>query len=319
MKRTAMILAIAACVLMATLAVAQAKPATPGSSGGQGQQQPANGQSSQTAQPAQSTQGQPTVTQAAGPHPPQAKTPQEMTDYTAAASKLDVKDMSQAADEFAVKYPQSELKWMLYQQVMLKAQDANDADVAIDMGRKSIQANPDNALSLAIVAAVISERTHETDLDKAEKETEATKDANHALETAGTMQVAASATPEQVESVRNQVRAFALGALGTLAFNDQKNDQAIDYFRKAMALPVPPDPLNGLRLAVALDKTQKYQDALETLNKVMPTAPDAYQPMLKQEHDRLVKLTGGTPAAGTPPAGAPAGATGTTPPKPPQR
>lgn len=318
MKRIALITMLA---LLATFAVAQtpqsgapAKPATSQAQPAASSQTPAAGQP-------------PAASQApAGKRPPQAKTQPELTEFQAALGNADVKAAQRAADEFATKYPDSELKWLLYQQIMLKAQAANDEDTMIAAGRKSIQANPDNALSLAMVAMIIAERTRDTDLDKDEKTAEATKDANHAIETVNDLQVAANATPEQLAMVHNQVRSIAYGALGTLDFNNKNDARAVENLRNSLSIPgVPVDPLNALRLAVALDHQQKYAEALDVANKALAQAQEPFATQLRQERDRLLKLTGSgaaTPAPGSPSAGTTAGAAKppapATPAKPPQ-
>src|SRR5438128_11104040 len=64
--------------------------------------------------PAQSQPGQaaPATQPPAGKRPPQAKTQLELTDFNAALGKTNPKDGAQAADEFAVKHADSELKWL---------------------------------------------------------------------------------------------------------------------------------------------------------------------------------------------------------------
>src|SRR6266404_9011745 len=195
MKRIAL---IAAFALLTAFAVAQApqsgsqtKPAQPQSPAAPATQTPAAGQQPAAPQPP------------AGKRPPQAKTQPELTEFQAVLGNADAKAAQRAADEFATKFPDSELKWLLFQQIMLKAQAGNDEETMLAAGRKSIQANPDNALSLAMVAMIIAERTRDTDLDKDEKTAEAMKDANHALETVNDLQVAVNATPEQLDMVHN--------------------------------------------------------------------------------------------------------------------
>ena len=313
MKRTAII--ILAILLTAAFCCAQSGTQTAKPAGAPANTQanaPAQSQAGQAApaaqsatQPATQSATQPATQPPAGKRPPQAKTQQELTDFNAVLSKGQVssKDGAQAADEFAVKYPDSELKWLAYQQTMLRAQAGNDEETMIDMGRKAIRGNPDDSLSLAMVAMVLAERTRDTDLDKAEKTAEALKDANHSLESVGAMQVNAQATPEQAEGVRNQIRAIAYGALGTVDFNDKNDAKAVENLRKATTLPgVSADPLTSLRLAVALDHLQKYADALQVTNSALQMAQEpTLKNTIQQEHDRLVKLTSGAgpaPAAG---------------------
>ena len=56
-----------------------------------------------------------------------------------------------------------------------------------------------------------------------------------------------------------------------------------------------PDPVNYLRLAVALDKQNKYPEALQIINKAVQIAPENTQAgtLARREQDRLKQLTGG--------------------------
>ena len=69
----------------------------------------------------------------AAQHQPQAKTKEEYDAYNLAASKTDPAQMEAAADEFAQKFPTSELKEFLYVRAMnLYQQQNNSAKVIVD-------------------------------------------------------------------------------------------------------------------------------------------------------------------------------------------
>src|SRR5881409_4447599 len=136
MKQAAML------VIMLSLATflyaQQQRPAT--------QNQPAGklGSTSQGAQPATPAQGaaaQPAQPQ--GKRPPQAKTQPEFDAYKAAmANTSDPAALEKAADDFATKFPDSELRPVLYKAVMHAYQQANDADKMMAMSRKILSYDP---------------------------------------------------------------------------------------------------------------------------------------------------------------------------------
>ena len=96
--------------------------------------------------------------------------------------------------------------------------------------------------------------------------------------------------------------------MGTLALNKDKYADAENYLRKSIdAYPSQPDPVAVLRLAVALDKQEKYPEALKVANQAVDLTQENTHAgtVARQERDRLMKLTNsGTPApAPKPPAG----------------
>ena len=126
------------------------------------------------------TSGQPAAGQAtpAAKRPPQAKTQAEFDAYKAAMGVADPAALEKAADDFATKFPDSEIRILLYQNAMRQYQNANNAEKTEAMGRKMLALDPDNPEALVTVAEVIAERTHESDLDKDQRYAEAISMAN---------------------------------------------------------------------------------------------------------------------------------------------
>src|SRR5580704_19574099 len=128
----------------------------------------ASGQPAQQNTPA----GQSTPAQAAAPgtpaakRPPQAKTQPEFDAYKAAAAITDPAAMEKAADDFATKFPDSEIRILLYTNAMRLYQSTNNAEKTEAMGRKMLGLDADNPEALVTVAEVIAEKTHDTDIDK---------------------------------------------------------------------------------------------------------------------------------------------------------
>ena len=310
MKRAALVCAILA---VASLALAQA------GSGKQSENQPAGQQSGQSGAAAgqQGTSGQ-TAAPAAEPQgkrPPQAKTQPEFDAFNAATKNTDPAALEKAADDFAAKFPDSELRLLLYKAAMRGYQNANNADKMLDMGRKCLTFDPNDPEALIDVAEVLTERTRDTDLDKDQRLDEATKAAQKAITTVDTDVAFPAGTPQdKVDQYKGMLRSSAYSVLGALDFNKNNFTGAESNFRKSIdAFPQQPDAVTVLRLSLALDRQGKYPEALTFANKAVDMTQEGSGagPLARRERDRLLQLTGGKPAGA-----APAGTTGssTTPP-----
>ena len=281
MKRAAMFMMMLA---LGTSMMAQ-QTGTPGQAGTQ----------SGTTQPG-ATQG--AAAAPAAKHPPQAKTQPEFDAFKAANATQDPAALDKAADDFAAKYPDSELRILLYKQAMRDYQNSNNAEKMQDMGRKVLAIDPDDPEALVGVAEILTERTRDTDLDKDQRLAEAAKLAQHALDTVETDVSVPPGTPqEKIDAYKGFLRSSAYSVLGTLALNSDKYPQAEDNLRKSIAaLPQQPDPLVVLRLALSLDKQEKYQDALKEANHAVELTQDGTPSgkLARQEKTRLEQLTGGS-------------------------
>src|ERR1035438_1107424 len=274
MKRTAIITVIAALGI-STLSFGQTKTATPSTTSGQA--------AGQTAAPA-------------GKRPPQAKTQPEFDAYKAAAAITDPAAQEKAADDFAAKFPDSELRALLYKQVMRSYQQVNNADKMLAMSRKVLSFDPDDPDSLLGVAQVLAERTRDTDLDKDQRLAEARKDAERALVTIDTDIPTGGQPQDKIDAYKGFLKSEAYAILGTLDFNAKAWAAAEQNLKKSIdAFPQQPDPIAVFRLSVALDMQNKYPDALKyadqavDLTKPGTGAGDA----ARKEKDRLVQLIGG--------------------------
>src|SRR5580658_5173935 len=197
MKRTAII--VVAMLGVSVWSFAQDKPATPSS-------QPAP--AGQAAAPA-------------GKRPPQAKTQPEFDAYKAAAALTDPAAQEKAADDFAAKFPDSELRAVLYKGAMHGYQSSNNGEKMMDMANKVLKYDPDDPEALLGVAQVLAERTRDTELDKDQKLVEAKKYAELLQVTAYTDIPTAGAPPDRLEAYKGFLRSEAYAVLGTIAFNQK--------------------------------------------------------------------------------------------------
>jgi tetratricopeptide (TPR) repeat protein len=286
------------------------KPAAP-----QGQPpQPAAPQGQQPAAPGQPGAATPqpgAPAQPAGPRLPQAKSQEELTAFQQAYALNDPAQLEAAANDFATKFPDSELKVLLYEKDLSLYQNSNNPEKTVEVGKKVIGIDPNSAPALVSIAGALASRTRKTDLDAAERWAEAKKDAEQALELiqsgAG---VPPSVPPDRTQAYKDLVSSMAYSALGAIDFGKEDYAAAEKNLRKSVSYnDVEQDPVSWLQLSVALDKQQKYQEALGVADKCVTIAGQGPAgDLCKQEGNRLRSLTGAAkPGAATAPPGKPAG------------
>lgn len=235
----------------------------------------------------------------AGKRPPAAKTQPEFEAYKAAVAQTDPAALEKSADDFAAKFPDSELRAMLYTTAMQRYQQANNTDKMVDMARKVLSIDPDDPAALVEIAQALAERTHDTDLDKDQRLAEAKKNAEHALVTIDTDIPTSGYPPEQLVAFKNFLRSEAYVILGTLSFKASNWPDAELNLRKSIeALPQQPDPVAVFRLAVALDMQNKLPEAMKYADQAVDLTKDrpdsGVGKAARDEKDRLTKLSGGS-------------------------
>ena len=290
MKRAAMMIAMLGLI---TWSFAQSALA-------QGGDKPA-GQSTPPTAPAGQAGGQAAATAPAGKRPPQAKTQPEFDAYKTAAAITDPSAQEKAAADFAAKYPDSELRPVLYKGVMHSYQQANNADNMMEMAQKVLSYDPDDPEALIGVAQVLAERTRESDLDRDQRLAEAKKDAEHALSTVDTDLPTSGYPPEQLKAFKDFLKSDAYAILGTIDFNQKNWASAEGNLKKSIdAYPQQPDPIAIFRLSVALDMQSKYPEAMKYANQAVDLTKEGTGAgdAARKEKDRLTQLMGGS----TPPA-----------------
>jgi tetratricopeptide (TPR) repeat protein len=281
---------------------AQQNPPTAGQAAPAQQNPPAAGQA------APAPGATPDATAApSGKRPPQAKTQPEFDAWKAASANTDVAALEKASDDFATKFPDSELRVLLYKNAMRIYQNANNAERTEAMGRKVLSFDADDPEALVIVAEVIAERTRDSDIDKDQRYGEAISMAQKATQTVDTdVNVPAGTPQDKIDAYKSLLRSNAYSILGTIEFKKENFAGAQENLQKSIdAFPTNPDSVVILRLALALDKQGKYPEALKVANRAVEMTQDntVIGTPARHERDRLQQLTGG--AAPAPPQSPP--------------
>lgn len=242
----------------------------------------------------------------AGKRPPAAKTQAEFDAYKAAVAQTDPAALEKAADDFAAKFPESELRGPVYTVTMGRYQ--GNPDKMMEVGKKILAIDADDPAALVGVAQAIVEKMHDTDLDKDQERADARKYAERAMVTVETDVPTSGYPPDQIAAFKNGVLSEAYFILGTLAFKASDWPNAEVNLRKSVDLmPQQPDAFTIFQLAVTLDMQNKLPEAMKYVDQAVEltkSRPDSgVGKAARDEKDRLTKLSGGTapgPAA-TPP------------------
>ena len=247
--------------------------------------------------------------QPAGRAPIQARSQPEFQAYqTAIANSQNADAMEKAADDFASKFPESDLRVLLYRAAMHSYQTAGNPSKMLEMGLKVLGIDRDDPEALIGVAEVQEEHTSPTDLDRDERMTQAIGNAQHALETIETdLAVPAGSPPDRVEAYKKYLRATAFSIVGSIQYKREQYADAETSLRKALETDASnPDAVIVLRLALALDQEKKYPEALEQANRaVQLTREDTdIGRAARNERDRLVsQAAGNAPGSNAAPSG----------------
>ncbi len=286
MKRLAIIMAV---VGICVPSWGQAKPAT--------QNPPAGQSAGQTAGQAAEPQGK---------RPPKVNSQEEYNAYKAAVAITDPVEEEKAANDFAAKYPSSELRPLVFKAVMQRYQQANNGEKMVELAKKVLAIDPDDPEALVGLAQVEAEQVKDDSLDKDERLAQAKKDAERALVTIDTDVPTSGYTPEQINAYKSFIRSQAYFVIGTTAYKASNWPEAEVNLRKSIdALPQQPDVIAVYRLALALDFQNKIPDAIKAaqqavdLTKDNPDSPAGKA--ARQELDRLNKFAPGTAGQSTPP------------------
>jgi tetratricopeptide (TPR) repeat protein len=229
---------------------------------------------------------------------PQAKTHVEFTDYNTAYGITGGAAVEKASDEFAAKYPDSELKVYLYSKAMHEYQNENNPAKMLSTGDKVLQFDPDNSIALVLTASVLADSLNDADTDRQAKIARVRKNSTHALDTVDAAFAAPpNATPAMVAEYKSTLRSMAHSALGIVALKTGDDAAAENELKLAAGQnQSQPDPYIWYHLALAQDHQKKYPEALTSINRALQAigANGDLGELARGEQKRLLTLTGGS-------------------------
>ena len=233
---------------------------------------------------------------------PPAKTEQERNDFKAAYALKSAAPAEAAANDFAARYPESELSRYLYSNAMVLYQRENKTDKMLAMGDKVLSYDPDNSLALVLTATAVADSLGDHDRDRERKIGIIKRNANRAIQTAETSFGYAPSTGPQTAAVyKTTLQSMAYAALGIMKLKTGDDAGAEKDLKLAADLTkIRPDPYVWYHLALAQDHRKKYTAALNSVEQALQLAssnPDL-QKLAEIEQERLSGLARGprTPA-----------------------
>lgn len=242
--------------------------------------------------------------------PIKARTHEEYVAYQAAmANKENAEAIEKSAAEFAAKFPDSNIRLLLYRAVMKSYRSAGDPQKMMDAALKVLELDKDDPEALLFVAQVQEQHTTPMDLDREQRMDQALANAQHALATIDTGLIVRVGTPaDHVEAYKKFLRSSALSIVGSIQYKREQYPEAESTLRQALAADAAnPDGVVLLRLALALDQEKKYEDALQQANRAVELTKDETDAgrLARTERDRLTTViaqnsaTGNAPSEGT--------------------
>ena len=273
--------------------------------GSWGQDKPAT-QNPPAGQAAGQAAGQPAAPQ--GKRPPKVNNQEEYAAYQAAIKIADPAECEKAANDFAAKYPASEVRTLVYKAVMVRYEQAINNAKTEEIAKKVLAIDPDDPEALVALAQVEVDQTKDDSLDKDQRLAEAKKGAERALVTVDSDVPTAGYPEEQLKNYKNFIRSQAYFVIGMAAYKASNWPDAEANLRKSIdALPQSPDVVAIYHLALSLDFQNKIPEALKAAQQAVELTKDnPDSPAGKtagQEQERVMKYAAGsiTRKAGTPP------------------
>jgi tetratricopeptide (TPR) repeat protein len=216
--------------------------------------------------------------------------------------------MEAAADSFASKYPDSELRAGLYLKAMSEYQRENQAPKTQAMAEMVLRIDPENPIALVASATGLSDqlpdfRPNQDSGGSIEYKpdpsvAEIKKNASLALQTIDTSFIPpAGATPQQVDALKAMLKAMAHSAIGVTDLKTGDDAGAETELKASAELnKLRPDPYTWYQLALAQDHQKKYAEALASVKEGLKYAssdPDTAK-QLQDEQAKLTHLTSGS-------------------------
>jgi tetratricopeptide (TPR) repeat protein len=200
---------------------------------------------------------------------PLTSTYKEAVGYKTLEQTSDPDTKIRMATEFAQTFPQSELLSYVFTQAATAFQQKGDFPNAVKMGQKSLELDANNTYSLLIVATAVSEPSMVRNAgdNSAKLLQEAQTDAHRALDLLPKLPIRPDETPEQFEARKAGIESSAHAALGSVAMQQDKYDEAIDEFKKAISFSHPPKASLYFRLGEVYSNAGKRQEAIEAFSK----------------------------------------------------
>lgn len=188
----------------------------------------------------------------------------------------DVDGRLSAIEKLLTGFADTEFKVVVLEMATELATMKNDPVQITIYAERTLEADPNNLVALTQLAKSTAMGTREFDLDKEEKLTKAEGYAKKVLTLAPTTKkTTAMLTDEQFAARVKDSVSQAHEALAQSALIRKKNDLAIEEYKLALETASMPDPATMVRLGVAYNGMQKYDEAIAILDKAIAASDNA--------------------------------------------
>jgi tetratricopeptide (TPR) repeat protein len=231
------------------------------------------------------------IQQSPEPAHPVARSEQEREDFNRGYGLSKGQAAEAAANEFSLRYPDSELRHYLYSNAMLCYQRENNPVKMLEMGEKVLTLDQDNPLALVLTATAVADSLGEHDRERERKVGIVKRNANRAIQVAENGFSSSNAPGAALYKTTLQSMAYSALGIVKLKTGDDAGAEK-DLMTAAELRKARPDPYVWYHLALAQDHRKKYTAALNSVEQALQLASSnpELQKLAEAEHERLFSL-----------------------------
>jgi tetratricopeptide (TPR) repeat protein len=218
---------------------------------------------------------------------PQARSQQELDDYIGILDADTAQERVRRIETFVGNYPESDLRGITYQHLMLAYRDMGDYERLIQSGEKALKVQPDNLNTLLVLAdAIPNGIAGEGDRDRS-RLAQAEEYARRVFEGIERVKLPRSVSPQRWQTLRKEMEASAHEALGHIATKRGQLRAAVAEFEKAVEQNPCPRGSQFYRLGVAYMLAGQDQAAAVALHRAEELGPEAIRKMASTAINRM--------------------------------
>jgi len=192
---------------------------------------------------------------------------QEKKAYKAFHDSANNDQKSQLGEEFIEKYPQSQYRSEVVIFLAGRYMAGQQIDKLQAAGDKELELKPVNPASLAVLGSNLSRVVTPATPDEQKHLDKAAEFCQKSLDTLATAKKPSNLSDDKFEQAKNEYSSVDYSGLGTVAFRQQKYDDAIKNLEQAIKLGGGTDPVNYYLLGKANEAKTNYDQALAAYTK----------------------------------------------------
>jgi tetratricopeptide (TPR) repeat protein len=192
---------------------------------------------------------------------------QEKKAYKAFHDAQNNDQKTQLGEEFIEKYPQSQYRSEVVIFLAGRYMASQQVDKLQASGDKELEQKPANPATLAVLGSNLSRVVTPATPDAQKHLDKAAEYCQKSLDTLATAQKPSNLSEDKFEQAKNEYSSVDYSGLATVAFREQKYDEAIKDFEQAIKLGGGSDPVNYYLLGKSNEAKTNYDQALAAYTK----------------------------------------------------